>query len=227
MNEFLNPKSMSTPGITGALMMLLANSICASFPELAFRYVSLSLSFLIGSIVFASANLKMWERGAYWIVNSLIIFSMGVGASNIAANVSSKADSHAALKGSAIVADVVASTVFRTAYAQEPNSMQTAPPVAKKAGPPKEIHLLESQIKNQQEEIRRSRQENERLRNRVNILDRELEPASDAQTQQETIKEELQRSRQEIERLHREIESASDAQTQQRTIEQEGFFKTW
>lgn len=190
MKEFLNPKSMSTPGAAGALMMLLANAICANFPELAFRYVSISLSFLIGSIVFASANLKMWERGVYWLVNSLIIFSMGVGASNIAANVSAKADSRAALKGSASVADVVASTVFGTAYAQEPNSTQTTPPVAKKADLPQKVNPLKSQIKNQQEEIQRARQENERLRDLVQTLDRERESASRAQTQQRTVEQE-------------------------------------
>lgn len=51
MNEFLNPKSMTTPGAAGALMMLLllANTFCAVFSEVAFRYAALSLSFLMGS----------------------------------------------------------------------------------------------------------------------------------------------------------------------------------
>lgn len=65
MNEFLNPKSMTTPGAAGALMMLLANTFCAMFPEVAFRYAALSLSFLIGSVVFATVGMKLWERGAY------------------------------------------------------------------------------------------------------------------------------------------------------------------
>lgn len=87
MNQFLNPKSMSTPGVAGALMMLIANTLCINFPEFPFRYVALILSFLIGAIVFTASTMKVWERGIYWIVNSLIIFSMGVGSTNIAANV--------------------------------------------------------------------------------------------------------------------------------------------
>lgn len=87
MNQFLNPKSMSTPGVAGALMMLIANTLCINFPEFPFRYVALILSFLIGAVVFTASTMKIWERGIYWIVNSLIIFSMGVGSTNIAANV--------------------------------------------------------------------------------------------------------------------------------------------
>lgn len=87
MHEFLNPKSMFTPGVAGALMMLLANAVCTSFPEIPFRYLALIFSFLIGAVVFTAANMKILERGIYWVINSLIIFSMGIGATNIAANV--------------------------------------------------------------------------------------------------------------------------------------------
>ncbi len=87
MNQFLNPRSMSTPGVAGALMMLIANTVCINFPEFPFRYIALILSFVIGAVVFTASTMKVWERGIYWILNSLIIFSMGVGATNIAANV--------------------------------------------------------------------------------------------------------------------------------------------
>ncbi|QQZ44170.1 hypothetical protein IF690_11755 [Pseudomonas sp. SK3(2021)] len=87
MNEFLNPKSMLTPGAAGAIVMLIANTLCSQFPELAFRWMAISLSFLVGLIVFWSAELKLGHRAAFWAVNSLIIFSVGVGTSNIAANV--------------------------------------------------------------------------------------------------------------------------------------------
>jgi hypothetical protein len=86
MNEFLNPKSMLTPGAAGSLMMLLANTLCAVFPELAFRYVAISLSFVIGLAILVSANMKLAERATYWVINSLVIFAVGVGTSNIAAN---------------------------------------------------------------------------------------------------------------------------------------------
>jgi hypothetical protein len=90
MNDFMNPKSMITPGAAGGAMMLIANSLCNFFPEFAFRYVALGLSFMIGALVVVAASMHVLERSIYWIVNSLVIFSMGVGASKIAANVTTQ-----------------------------------------------------------------------------------------------------------------------------------------
>lgn len=87
MSEFINPKSMLTPGIAGAVMMFLANALCAAFPEVAFRYVALGLSFVLGLVVFQAAKIQFTEKATYWLLNSLIIFSTGIGASNIAANI--------------------------------------------------------------------------------------------------------------------------------------------
>ena len=89
MNEFLNPKSMLTPGAAGALMMLIANSVCRAFPEFEFRYVALALSFVIGLLVFKAIAIGIGEKAFYWLINSLIIFATGVGASNIGANLES------------------------------------------------------------------------------------------------------------------------------------------
>ena len=86
MNEFLNPKSMLTPGIAGALVMFLSNVIVQQFPEIAFRYVALGLSMLIGGLVFTATAMEIIYRIGYWLINSLIIFAMGVGSSNIGAN---------------------------------------------------------------------------------------------------------------------------------------------
>jgi len=85
-NEFINPKSMVTPGVAGSLMMFLANGICMQFPEMAFRYVAISLSFLLASVILSIKELQFFQRLAFWVVNSLIIFTVGVGSSNIAAN---------------------------------------------------------------------------------------------------------------------------------------------
>jgi hypothetical protein len=103
MKEFLNPKSMVTPGAAGALMMLLANALCAVFPELAFRFVAVAISFLIGFAILASADIRLRERAMYGIVNSLVIFAVGVGTSNAtasaAATASATADTpHAAME---------------------------------------------------------------------------------------------------------------------------------
>lgn len=107
MSDFLNPKSMLTPGVAGALMMFLANAVCAAFPEAAFRYVALGMSFALGLVVFQTATIRFGEKATYWLLNSLIIFSTGVGASNIAANIEQapRSDVHAA--ASAKIAAVV------------------------------------------------------------------------------------------------------------------------
>lgn len=121
MNEFLNPKSMSTPGAAGALMMLIANAFCSNFPECQFRYVALILSFVFGAIVFGATTMKVWERGIYWIVNSMIIFSMGVGASNIGANIEAKQASNA--RPASVVSAVM------TAFADAAFAQEVKPPV--------------------------------------------------------------------------------------------------
>ena len=87
-NEFINPKSMMTPGGAGALLMFIVNGLCFSFPTLDPKVVALVLSFIIGTIVFKAVALRIFERCAYWVVNSLIIFVMGMGSANIASQVS-------------------------------------------------------------------------------------------------------------------------------------------
>ncbi|MES2740233.1 MAG: hypothetical protein V4754_04705 [Pseudomonadota bacterium] len=87
MNEFLNPKSMATPGAIGAMVMFISNSICFQFPEVAFRWSTIVLSFLAGTIVFSAKELGLGVRSALWVFNSLIIFSVGVGTSYIGAKI--------------------------------------------------------------------------------------------------------------------------------------------
>ena len=84
MNEFLNPKSMVTPGVAGALVMFIANAIISQFPEAAFRWVVISLSFVVGAVVFYAIEMPLFQRVGFWGINSLIIFSVGIGTSNVA-----------------------------------------------------------------------------------------------------------------------------------------------
>lgn len=89
MQDFINPKSMMTPGIAGSTMMFIVNGIVFAFPELQPRIIALILSFLIGSIVFAAkSNLSaaIWTKAVYWVVNSLIIFVVGFGSAQFASN---------------------------------------------------------------------------------------------------------------------------------------------
>ncbi len=80
-SEFLNPKSMLTPGICGAVIMVAANALGAAF-ELegpARSLVCLVLSFLAGTMVFAAGVKKLGPKIAFYVLNSLIIFSSAAG----------------------------------------------------------------------------------------------------------------------------------------------------
>ena len=93
MKEFINPKSMLTPGLAGSLMMFLVNGIAVPFPEIPSRYVALFLSFLIGaSIIWFSeieGKSQVLQKAMYWVLNSLVILVVGFGATNLAADVTS------------------------------------------------------------------------------------------------------------------------------------------
>jgi hypothetical protein len=77
--EFLHSKSMLTPGIAGAITMLITNTLHQQF-ELPQRWVALGLSLLLGTLVFGDRQTKLWQRGVFYLLNVLIIFSMAVGA---------------------------------------------------------------------------------------------------------------------------------------------------
>src|SRR5919109_4759486 len=89
MNDFLNPKSMLTPGIAGSVTMFIVNGLAIPFPDLPSRYVALALSFALGALALHAAKMTLIERVAYWFVNSLIIFVVGFGTNHLARQASS------------------------------------------------------------------------------------------------------------------------------------------
>lgn len=76
--EFLQPKAMLTPGIAGGVTMLIANALWVAF-SLPPRWTSLALSFLLGLLAFAATKVPLWQRAVYYVLNSLIIFSVSIG----------------------------------------------------------------------------------------------------------------------------------------------------
>lgn len=77
--EFLQPKAMLTPGIAGGVTMLIANALWVAF-SLPPRWTSLVLSLLLGLLVFvARGGVPLWQRAVYYVLNSLIIFSVSIG----------------------------------------------------------------------------------------------------------------------------------------------------
>ena len=79
-DEFLQPKAMLTPGIAGGITMLIANTLWVAF-SLPPRWTSLVLSFVLGLLVFVAkgGGVPLWQRAVYYLLNSLIIFSVSIG----------------------------------------------------------------------------------------------------------------------------------------------------
>lgn len=127
MQEFLNPKSMVTPGIAGGMVMLLANGLCHPFPELQPRYVALGLSFLFGAITFGAGTLKLYRRALYWVLNSLVIFVVGFGAAQFASEPTPPAPAAAA----PAVGLSLPSWLLPSAYAQAPAKPEPKPAAPK------------------------------------------------------------------------------------------------
>ncbi|HKS21843.1 MAG TPA: hypothetical protein VJZ76_03510 [Thermoanaerobaculia bacterium] len=84
MKEFLNAKSMLTPGVAGLVAMLITNALHAQF-AMPSRWIALVLSFLIGSLVFSDTATRLLQRVVLYVINSLIIFSIAVGANTAGA----------------------------------------------------------------------------------------------------------------------------------------------
>lgn len=84
--EFLNPNSMLTPGVTGSTTMMITNALTRQFEILAGlnSEVGLLVSFLFGLLIMAAATaLSFWQRGTYYILNSLIIFTVALGTNSV------------------------------------------------------------------------------------------------------------------------------------------------
>lgn len=149
MNEFLNPKSMLTPGVAGGVVVILVNGLSAPFPELPQRYLALGISFLLGGLaVLQAVRMGRGERVLYWVANSLVIFAVGFGSNSLAREATGSG------APAAPVAAVVSALLPR-AYAQpartEPGAggdQQTAPPpaAARGTGASEDPAQLEAQV---------------------------------------------------------------------------------
>lgn len=84
--EFLNPKSMLTPGIAGSLTMLITNTLASQF-SLPPNYTGLVISFMFGLVVLVSTVTIAWLRIVLYILNSLLIFSVALGTNHVGAGV--------------------------------------------------------------------------------------------------------------------------------------------
>lgn len=109
LSDFLQPHSMMTPGLLGALAMLGTNSFCTKFPRLDGAIVCLFLSCLFGLAAVIKDG-PVFQRIVFYLLNSVIIFSVAAGANTVGqstqtpANVSSGTEKHGYLFTSALAA---------------------------------------------------------------------------------------------------------------------------
>jgi hypothetical protein len=95
LDEFLNPKSMLTPGLAGAVTMLITNTLAIQFGLLP-NYTGLLISFLLGLLVFLSqSNVSLPARFLYYFLNSLVIFSVAMGANQTGVTVATATEKEA------------------------------------------------------------------------------------------------------------------------------------
>lgn len=162
MNDFLNPKSMLTPGAAGAFLMFLVNGICFSFPEMAPRYVALGLSFVIGLVSFAAADVKPVLRATLWVLNSLIIFTMGMGAAKVASSAAAPQQAAASPPALGLVLDLL----IPAAHAQgSSGTVVPAAPAAAAAQPVPQIAdpAVQKLLEDQRRQIDALKQQNAQL----------------------------------------------------------------
>ncbi len=77
-SEFLNPKSMLTPGAAGAIIMLISNSLWVTF-GFPSNWSALLFSFLFAIMVVGHYVAPFWHKALLMVFNTLIVFSLGVG----------------------------------------------------------------------------------------------------------------------------------------------------
>lgn len=113
LDKFLQPQSMTTPGVLGAVAMAATNALGGAFGVASgswvYSTISLVLSLLFGLTALAKST-SLTEKVGYYAVNSMIIFCVAFG-SNALGTVAQK---HALLQPS-------------TAYAASPSALGLSP----------------------------------------------------------------------------------------------------
>jgi hypothetical protein len=89
-DEFLNSKSMLTPGAAGATTTLITGTLVSQF-GLPGNWTGLATSFLIGLVVWADKSQPVIQRLFLYLVNSMVIFAVAIGL-NEAGRVATRAE---------------------------------------------------------------------------------------------------------------------------------------
>jgi hypothetical protein len=97
--DFLTPEAMLTPGVAGSLTMMIANALAVNFTAPR-AWTGLVLSFVFGLLVLASTK-SIWQKAVYYVLNSLVIFCVAVGANGFAVQSASQTAAYFSLTTSA------------------------------------------------------------------------------------------------------------------------------
>lgn len=81
--QFLTPEAMLTPGVAGSLTMMITNALTQNF-AMPRAWVGLALSFIFGLLVLVATR-NLLQKGVFYILNSLVIFCVAIGANGIGA----------------------------------------------------------------------------------------------------------------------------------------------
>ncbi len=164
MDDFLKPESMITPGVAGAITMTISNTLWLQF-GLQQRWSALALSFAFGALVFAATRMPVWQRGVYYVLNSLIIFSAAAGGNYIGYQVSETTQSVSISEPAAVHA-LSWPSLTQDVYAAEPSSPmllvddrtgRTSP--SRPAATREELERLKKEAQEKEDELKRLREE--------------------------------------------------------------------
>jgi len=102
LQQFLTPEAMVTPGVAGSLTMTISNVLALNF-DWPRAWIGLIVSFVFGILVLVSTK-SLLTKLAYYVINSLVIFCVAIGANGIATAQPEKA--------TAAVSEVINSGIF-------------------------------------------------------------------------------------------------------------------
>jgi len=72
---------MITPGLAGALTMMVTNSVCCNF-GLPKPYIALVVAALIVVLAVGVGTMPLWQKSIYFLLNTLVVFTMALGANS-------------------------------------------------------------------------------------------------------------------------------------------------
>lgn len=81
LDQFLTPEAMLTPGVAGAMAMMITNALGANF-NMSLSWTALILSFVFGLLSIVT-NKPIYTKLLFYVLNSLVIFCVASGANHI------------------------------------------------------------------------------------------------------------------------------------------------